>query len=59
MLRIGVQPQAVKLKMVREGFEPGLLDYPPDSPLPKGLEFSPSRVPAESDSSDDEEPDFD
>jgi hypothetical protein len=59
MLRLGVPTQAVKLKMVREGFEPGLLDYPPDAPVPKGLEFSPSRVSAESNSSDEEEPDFD
>jgi Subunit CCDC53 of WASH complex len=59
MLRLGVPAQAVKLKMSREGFEPGLLDLPPDAPLPKELEFSLSEVKNDSDSSDDQDPDFD
>ena len=59
MLRLGVPAQAVKLKMSREGFEPRLLDLPPDSPLPKELEYSLTEVQFESGSSDDEEPDFD
>jgi len=61
MLRLGVPAQAVKLKMLREGFEPSLLDLPQDSPLPAGLEFTQQkRRPADSgSSSEDDDPDFD
>ena len=59
MLRLGVPAQAVKLQMSREGFEPRFLDLPPDSPLPKELEFSVLARANNSDSSEEENPDFD
>ncbi len=62
MLRLGVPAQAVKLKMAREGFEPSLLDYPQDAALPVGMEFTRAKVrndDEDSDSSDNEEPNFD
>jgi hypothetical protein len=34
MVRLGIQPQAVKLKMAREGFDPALLDLDPNGPAP-------------------------
>jgi hypothetical protein len=59
MIRLGVPAAAVKLKMTREGFEPGLLDCPPDSPLPDHLtRFSSQSVGSDS-SDDNEDPDFD
>ena len=36
MLRLGVPPQAVKLKMSREGFDPELVDDP-EAPAPERL----------------------
>ena len=36
MLRLGVPPQAVKLKMSREGFDPELIDDP-EAPAPERL----------------------
>ena len=61
MLRLGVPAQAVKLKMLREGFEPSLLDLPQDSPLPTGMDFTrPKRRGADSgSSSEDDDPEFD
>jgi len=31
---MGIQPEAVKLKMAREGFDPNILDLDPNGPSP-------------------------
>lgn len=55
MVRLGIQPQAVKLKMSREGFDPALLDLDPNGPAPGPV----PEVKQDESDSDTNSPDFD